>query len=186
MYLRFCNKLAKVLSVFTGILLIVVLLCSVMNIIFRNILSISFLVIDVFSKLAFVWMIFIGASVVYYNVDHLKMDFFSGKFPEKMKKIVDFITIFLSLVLLLIMLIYGINVSLIRMTIPFEQYKTIPTGYLYLSLPVSAFIMIIFTVAHFIRLIKTGQMAEIVEIDQEELRKQEQEIKEGIEAFRQM
>lgn len=186
MYLRICDKLSKVLATITGLLMVVVLGCSILNIVFRNILSISVLIMDVISKLSFIWMIFIGISVVYYNGDHLKMDFLSMHFSKKMTKIMSYFTIVITSILLVIMVIHGFKVSSIRMTIPFEAYKSIPTGYMYMALPFSAILMLIFTAGHLVRLITTGSMFPKVEISEEELKKQEDEIKEGIEAFKSM
>ncbi len=186
MYGKFCKKMADILSIITGVLLVIVLLLAVSDIIFRNILSLSILIVDVFSQLAFVWMVFLGSTVVFYHSDHLKMDFFSGHFNPKMKKIMDYITLILGLILLVVMLFYGLKVVSIRMTIPFEAFKGIPTGYLYLSLPVAAFIMILFSFDLFHRVHITGTMEEVKIVDEEELKKQESEIKEGIEAFHSM
>ncbi|MGN0906851.1 MAG: TRAP transporter small permease [Bullifex sp.] len=185
-YRAFCDRLDKILSVICGLLLIVVFFVSVANILLRNILKISWLFSAVLSKMSFVYMVFIGVAVVYYRCDHLKMDFISSKFPRKMKTVVNWMTIVITVILLAVMLVYGINIAKVRMTIPFESYKKIPTGWMYLAVPVGALLMMVFTVEHIITLVKTGEMKHEEKPDEELLRKQEEEIREGIKEMKEM
>jgi TRAP-type C4-dicarboxylate transport system permease small subunit len=141
-----------------GVLLILVLSLSGLNIILRNIFSVSWLIIEVMQKLSFIWMIFIGIAVVFYHGDHLKMDFFSTKFSPKVKLIVDWLSWCSTLTILIVMIYYGFIVTKVRMTIPFETYKSVPTGWLYIAVPVSAILMLLFSVDHLARLIKTGSL----------------------------
>lgn len=181
-----CDKLDNILSFICGLLLIVVFCVSVLNILLRNILKISWLFSAVLSKMSFVYMVFLGAAVVYYRCDHLKMDFISNKFPRKMKVVVNWITIVVTTILLIVMLIYGINISKVRMTIPFESYKKIPTGWMYLAVPVGAIFMLIFTIEHIINLCKTGEIKHKAIIDEELIKKQKEEIEEGIREMKEM
>ena len=185
MYQTFCKKLSAILAIITGSLLIGVLSISMLNIVLRNIFSVSWLVLDVLSKLMFVWMIFFGTSVVYFHADHLKMDFFSMKFPPKVKKLFAYLFSLISLIVLLVMLVYGIEISRVRMSIPFESYKAIPTGLLFASLPVCAVLMIIFTIGHFQNLRRIGSVVEISN-NSNELDIDEQEVLKGIEGLSSM
>lgn len=185
MYQTFCKKLSAVLAIITGSLLIGVLSISMLNIVLRNIFSVSWLILDVISKLMFVWMIFFGTSVVYFHADHLKMDFFSMKFPPKVKKLFEYLFSIVSLLLLLVMLVYGMEISRVRMSIPFESYKAIPTGLLFASLPICAVLMILFTIGHFQNLHTTGSIVEKSN-NSDELKIDEQEDLKGIEGLSSM
>ncbi len=182
MYQLFCKRLSAILATLTGLLLTGVLGISMLNILLRNVFSVSWLILDVFSKLMFVWMIFIGTSVVYFHADHLKMDFFSMKFSPKAKKVFDYVFLTVSMLLLLVMLVYGIEISRVRMSIPFESYKGIPTGFLFASLPACSILMILFTVGHFQQLHRTGSIVEKPE-GSDSLALDEEEILKGIEEF---
>lgn len=186
MYSKICRKTVDILAIITGSLLIGVLSLSMLNILLRNVFAVSWLIIDVIIKLMFVWMIFIGATVVYFHLDHLKMDFFSRKFSKRAKKLLELISALFSLGLFGVMGVYGVNVMMIRMTIPFESYKAIPTGYLYLSVPVCAVIMILFTIDHLFRLFKYGTVDEPVLVSEEELHRLEKEVEKGIEELKTM
>ncbi len=185
MYQTFCKKLSSLLANITGLLLTGVLGISMLNILLRNVFSVSWLILDVFSKMMFVWMIFIGTSVVYFHADHLKMDFFSMKFSPKVKKFFEYLFSTVSLVLLSVMLVYGLEISRVRMSIPFESYKAVPTGLLFLSLPVCAVFMILFTFAHFQNLHKTGNVVEKAS-NSGELDIDEEEVLKGIEGLSSM
>lgn len=159
-YHEICSRIASFLAIVTGVLLTGVLGISIINILLRNVLSISWLAADVLLKMMFVWMVFIGASVAYFRHDHLKMDFLSNLLPKRIGKITSLLFIVISIALLMVMVIYGWNISMVRMTIPFETNKAIPTGYLYLSVPTCALIMIAFSIDHLILLFRkdeTGQ-----------------------------
>ncbi|MDT4763351.1 TRAP transporter small permease subunit [Sphaerochaeta sp. PS] len=187
MYHTFCKRLSALLANITGLLLTGVLGLSMLNILLRNVFSVSWLILDVILKLMFVWMIFIGSSVVYFHGDHLKMDFFSMRFSPKVKKVFGYIFSSVSMLLLLVMLVYGLEVSRVRMSIPFEAYKAIPTGFLFASLPVCSVLMMLFTVEHLQQLYKQGSIAEEKEggvID--ELVTKEEEILKGIEELSSM
>ncbi len=186
MYSNFCKKLAGILSILTGALLIGVLALSMLNIILRNVLSISWLMGDVLLKLMFVWLIFLGSSVVLYQCDHLKMDFFSRKFSPRMTRIVAYAGTILTMGLLAILIFYGLKVTSIRMSIPFESYKLIPTGYLFLSLPVCAVMMMVFCVDHLLKLKKFGTIKEPSLIEKEVLEREKEETDEGIRALKNM
>ncbi|HSK67916.1 MAG TPA: TRAP transporter small permease subunit [Candidatus Limnocylindria bacterium] len=153
---RFCRLLSKILTVVAGALFTGVLALSVVNILLRNVLMVSWMSSDVLMRMMFVWMIFLGACAAYYHADHLKMDFLSRKFRGGAKTALEAALILVSLALLGVMVVYGFNVANVRMTIPFESNKAVPSGYLYLALPVSAIIMIVFTLNQAARLMRRG------------------------------
>ena len=185
-YQKFCKKLSNVLSVITGILLFVVFVIQVTNIICRNIHSISVLILQVVSKMSLVLMIYNGACVLYYKGDHLVMDFLNNLFSKNVKKAINWITIVITLLLLVVMVVYGISISMTRMTIPFESSKAVPTGWMYLAVPFAGFVMILFTFDHVIRMVKEGIMYEPEVVSKEEKEKEEQEIREGISELKHM
>ncbi len=159
MYHAACKKLSALLSVIAGLLFTGVLAVSAVNIILRNVLFVSWLSAATLLKMMFVWMVFIGASAAYHNLDHLKMDFFSRRFSKRTERASGFLFLALSLTLLAVMAVYGFNISMVRMSIPFETDKAVPTGYLYLSVPVCALVMILFTFDHLFSLIRYGRLS---------------------------
>ncbi len=186
-YRLFCNKLSEVLSYIAGALLTVVFLTSAANIVLRNIFNYSWLFSQALLKITFVWMVFIGVAVMDFRTEHLKMDFLSNKFSPKMTTVVDWATIAIKFTILAIMIFYGFKVTKLRMSIPFPTYKKLGTGWMYLSIPVSAILMVIFSVDHIGRLIRKGTIKEKTEEKTaEEIKKEEEEIAESIKELKEM
>ena len=186
-YRLFCNKLSEVLSYIAGALLTVVFLTSAANIVLRNIFNYSWLFSQALLKITFVWMVFIGVAVMDFRTEHLKMDFLSNKFSPKMTTVVDWATMAIKFTILAIMIFYGFKVTKLRMSIPFPTYKKLGTGWMYLSIPVSAILMVIFSIDHIGRLIRKGTIKEKTEEKTaEEIKKEEEEIAESIKELKEM
>ena len=133
------------MTMYTGALFFGVLLITVTNIVLRNVLSVSWLFMDGLLRLLFIWMVFSGTAVLYYRNDHLVMDFFSGKFSPKMARRIDMIQQLLFLVFMAILVFYGMQITKVRMGIPFETWD-LPTGYAYVAVPVNALLMGLFCI----------------------------------------
>jgi TRAP-type C4-dicarboxylate transport system permease small subunit len=145
MFSNILKKIVSIMTRITGFLFLVVLLVTVTNILLRNVLSVSWLFMSGLLRLSFIWMVFTGTAVLYYNNDHLIMDFFSGKFSVKWHKIVDVFEQILFLLFCAVLVFYGIQVTKVRMGIPFETWK-VPTGYAFVAVPVNGFIMALFSI----------------------------------------
>jgi TRAP-type C4-dicarboxylate transport system permease small subunit len=145
MFSNILKKIVSIMTRITGFLFFVVLLVTVTNILLRNVLSVSWLFMSGLLRLSFIWMVFTGTAVLYYNNDHLIMDFFSGKFSVKWHKIVDVFEQILFLLFCAVLVFYGIQVTKVRMGIPFETWK-VPTGYAFVAVPVNGFIMALFSI----------------------------------------
>lgn len=186
-YRLFCNKLSLVLSYIAGGLLTIVFLTSAANIVLRNIFNYAWLFSQALLKISFVWMVFLGVAVMDFRTEHLKMDFLSNKFSTNMTRIVDWATMVIKFIVLGIMIVYGFKVTKLRMSIPFPTYKKLGTGWMYLSIPVSAIMMVIFSVDHIGRLVRNGTIKEKTEErTEEEIKKEEQEIAESIKELKEM
>jgi len=139
------------MTMYTGALFFGVLLITVTNIVLRNVLSVSWLFMDGLLRLLFIWMVFSGTAVLYYRNDHLVMDFFSGKFSPRMARNIDMIQQLLFLVFMGILVFYGLQITKVRMGIPFETWN-LPTGYAYVAVPVNALLMGLFCIEKIITL----------------------------------
>ncbi|MGD1832589.1 MAG: TRAP transporter small permease [Sphaerochaetaceae bacterium] len=151
MYSRILKKIESIMVKLTGLLFFCILCITVTNIVLRNVLGVSWLFMDGLLRLMFIWMVFLGSSILFYRNDHLIMNFFSDKFSDRAFVIVDMLQHVLFLLFMGILVYYGIHVTSIRMTIPFETWD-LPTGYAYMSVPVNAVIMALFAVEKIIYL----------------------------------
>ncbi len=186
-YKSFCDTLVNILSYIAGILLTIVFLVSAANIILRNVFNYSWLFSQALLKITFVWMVFLGVAVMDYKTEHLKMDFLSNKFSPRMTAIVDGATMIVKLIILAILIVFGFKVTRLRMSIPFPTYKKLGTGWMYLSIPVSAILMVLFSVNQIRNLFRTGTIKEKAkERSAEEIKKEEAEIAESIKELKEM
>ncbi len=145
MFGRIMKRCESIMTMYTGALFFGVLLITVTNIVLRNVLGVSWLFMDGLLRLLFIWMVFSGTAVLYYRNDHLVMDFFSGKFSPRMARRIDLIQQLLFLVFMAILVFYGMQITKVRMGIPFETWD-LPTGYAYVAVPVNALLMSLFCI----------------------------------------
>ena len=120
----------KRIELLVGVLFITLFLLNILKISLRYFWGISWLWIPDFSRLVFIWAIFLGASVLYARREHLKMDFFVNKMKESTWGKLSLLIYLCLAIFLFILIIEGFKVSIIMMRITFDMWD-IPTGYSY-------------------------------------------------------
>lgn len=142
---KMVDYMVKKIEWLVGILFVTLFLLNILRIGLRYFWGVSWLWVPDFSRLIFIWAIFLGASVLYARREHLEMDFFVNRMKESMwEKLSLFID--LSMTIFFIILIFeGFKISKIRMRIPFDMWD-IPTGYAYAAVPICSAFMFIMTI----------------------------------------
>ncbi len=142
---KMVDYMVKKIEWLVGVLFVTLFLLNILRIGLRYFWGVSWLWVPDFSRLIFIWAIFLGASVLYARREHLEMDFFVNKMKESMwEKLSLFID--LSMTNFFIILIFeGFKISKIRMRIPFDMWD-IPTGYAYAAVPICSALMFIMTI----------------------------------------
>lgn len=142
---KMVDYMVKKIEWLVGILFVTLFLLNILRIGLRYFWGVSWLWVPDFSRLIFIWAIFLGASVLYARREHLEMDFFVNRMKESMwEKLSLFID--LSMTIFFIILIFeGFKISKIRMRIPFDMWD-IPTGYAYAAVPICSALMFIMTI----------------------------------------
>ncbi len=135
----------KVFPWIAGALFSLLFVLNVVRITARTLWGASYIWMPDFSRLLFVWIVFIGATAVYAAKDHLVMDFVVTKFPAAFRRALDFSLKILMLVFLSVLVHQGFIVSRTRMRIPYDMWD-VPTGYAYMALPAMAAVMLLLTV----------------------------------------
>lgn len=90
-------------------------------------------------------MVFLGASVLVGQHEHLVMDFLVSKMKPTSRRMLDLLIQICQIGFFVVMVIGGIPVAKVRMRVPFDTWD-FPTGWAYLAVPVCAVIMIIFSI----------------------------------------
>jgi TRAP-type C4-dicarboxylate transport system permease small subunit len=129
---------------FTGTLFLALFLLNILRIFLRYFLGVAWLWEPDFSRLLFIWIVFIGATVLYVGKGHLMVDFFLNRMKSKTRERMHFIIDLVTTLFLFVLVLKGIEVTRVRMRIPFDTWD-LPTGYAYMAVPICGAIMIIAT-----------------------------------------
>ncbi len=140
---KFMTCLLRVVQFLAGGLFTAVFLTSFTRILLRNLVGITWFWMDGFSRMTFIWTVFLGATALYATDDHLVMNYFVAKIKPKTKRKLDLIINLVFLVLTVVIIFYGSLVFKVRMRIPYTHWN-VPTGYAYLAAPVCGLLMFIF------------------------------------------
>jgi TRAP-type C4-dicarboxylate transport system permease small subunit len=137
-------RAAGSLEWFAGTLFLALFLLNMLRIFLRYFLGVAWLWEPDFSRLLFIWIVFIGATVLYVEKGHLMVDFFLTRMQPKTRARMHFIIDLVTAIFLVVLVLKGIEVTKVRMRIPFDTWD-LPTGYAYMAVPICAAVMIIVT-----------------------------------------
>lgn len=129
---------------FTGTLFLALFLLNILRIFLRYFLGVAWLWEPDFSRLLFIWIVFIGATVLYAGKGHLVVDYFLNRLQLKTREHMHFMIDLMTVIFLVVLVLKGIEVTKVRMRIPFDTWD-LPTGYAYIAVPICGAIMIIVT-----------------------------------------
>jgi TRAP-type transport system small permease protein len=127
---------------FTGTLFLALFLLNILRIFLRYFFGVAWLWEPDFSRLLFIWIVFIGATVLYVGKGHLVADYFLSRMQLKTRERMHFMIDLMTAIFLAVLVLKGIEVTKVRMRIPFDTWD-LPTGYAYMAVPICGAIMII-------------------------------------------
>jgi TRAP-type C4-dicarboxylate transport system permease small subunit len=128
----------------TGTLFLALFLLNILRIFLRYFLGVAWLWEPDFSRLLFIWIVFIGATVLYVGKGHLVVDYFLNHMQPKTRERMHFVIDLVTVIFLVVLVLKGIEVTKVRMRIPFDTWD-LPTGYAYLAVPICSAIMTVVT-----------------------------------------
>jgi len=143
------SKLARMIEKTNGALLAIIVILLFLQITSRSINISSFLWAGEAALWIFVWMVFLGAAVLFHKKEHMIVDiieyFLHGKTKEKVEKALAKIIKMISWVFLVIVFYYSM---LFTISVANQYAVSFRLSRLYLSaaLPVSIIIMLIFEI----------------------------------------
>ena len=135
-----------------------VMLCILTQVFFRYVLKNPLVWIEELTRSLFIWMVFMGTAVAHQQMKHPNIDIFFRKiFKNKTEKVARIIADTILLVFLVLLLIYGANLTQALKFIKLPTSK-VSLLYLYICIPISAFVMminqIVFLIKDFVPQIK--------------------------------
>jgi TRAP-type C4-dicarboxylate transport system permease small subunit len=136
--------MAESLEWFVGGLFLALFLLNILRIALRYFFGVAWLWEPDFSRLLFIWIVFIGATVLYVGKGHLVVDYFLNQMQTMNRERMHFVIDLVTLIFLVVLFLKGIEVTKVRMRIPFDTWD-LPTGYAYIAVPICSAIMTIVT-----------------------------------------
>lgn len=140
---RLFANLLKGVQISAGIFFTLLFTVNILRILLRNFFGITWFWIPGFSRLVFIWTVFLATTALYVTDDHLIMDFFINKMQTGRKRKLHIFINFVFLVFVLVLITYGFMVFQVRMRVPYTSWN-FPTGYAYLAVPVCGILMLFF------------------------------------------
>jgi TRAP-type transport system small permease protein len=147
------DTIARALEVVLALLFLALFLVTMLNIVLRNLGGVAWMWIPAFSRLTFIWIVFLGLALAYRRGDHLVVDALVGRLRARARWAVTLVIHGLLLPFALMMLVYGRDVAAVRMRVRFDTWHW-PTGWAYAAVPVAAVLLLAFVVE---RLVITAQ-----------------------------
>jgi len=136
-------RLLRGVQISAGLFFMILFAVNILRILLRNFAGITWFWIPGFSRLVFIWTVFLGTTALYATDDHLLMDFFVNKMRSATRRRLDIFIHLVFLVFVVCLVVYGFMVFRVRMNIPYTSWN-FPTGYAYLAVPVCGILMLIF------------------------------------------
>ncbi|CAM5199864.1 TRAP-type C4-dicarboxylate transport system permease small subunit OS=Ureibacillus acetophenoni OX=614649 GN=SAMN05877842_107133 PE=3 SV=1 [Ureibacillus acetophenoni] len=146
------NLITKVVAMLCVVAMVLVVF---MQIVSRNLFSYSFPWVEELSKYLMIAVIFLGAGIGVQYGSHINIDVLFNRLSNKVKKYMQIMISILSIIFLMILLIYGIDVSN-RTMVQSSTSLGIPMGVFYYVIPIGAALFIINIIDYTISSLKTG------------------------------
>lgn len=154
------DKLEKIILWILAILFTVMVIAFFYQIVLRFIFESGNPWAEELTRYTLIWMSMLGSAVATRRGRNMDVDFVVKRMPKTMKTINSIITKALIIGFLLVIIIYGINL----VSITFKQLSSglrIPMAYMYASVPVGGFLMLLFTIEVIINDIKSRNIKEV-------------------------
>jgi len=137
------NKILKYVLVFTFLLLIITVLLQVFS---RYALTVTIPWTEDGARLILIFVTFLGAAVALRDNEHIAITFLFKKIPTKYK---NYVSIFFNLIILFFLIFFikgSLEMTFMNWILPVVSFPKLKIGYVYLILPISAFLMVYFLI----------------------------------------
>jgi TRAP-type C4-dicarboxylate transport system permease small subunit len=105
------------------------------------------------ARYAFVWMVFLGASIGVKKHTHFSLTFIIDKFPAFLKKFINIFITSLIFIAIIVMLIQGTRYTLFTGLKSSAPHLGISMAFVFSAIPVSALLMLLYLVVDIKKLI---------------------------------
>ena len=143
----------SILMKLLSLIIVAIAVIVIISVALRYLFGISYVWLQELIVFMFIFTTFFGSVVAYKRNEHLSIDIFYRKFPEKIKR---------GLNILFNLLVFYLNFQIIRVSLKWIDRvgnvvtpgMRIPMSYIYIILPISSVIMSIYVFADIVQKIK--------------------------------
>jgi C4-dicarboxylate transporter DctQ subunit len=139
-----CDVIEKVLNVVIIVLLMAMTIVIFYQVVLRYGFQSSNIWAEEFARYAFIWVVLLGSACAIRRYQHIRIDFAFNAMPPSMRKFVELFNYTAIAVFLAVLAWYGVAISM-RTGNQISAGLHIPMSLMYLSIPISAAIMLLFT-----------------------------------------
>src|SRR5690625_3729423 len=144
-----------------GIALMIVTFLLFINIILRFFFSSGITWAEEFIRYSIIWITFIGASVCFQRGSHIAVDLLIDFVPKKMKKLLATIIHLLSIVFMIFIIIYGIELVVFsKETGHLAAALQIEMYWIYLAMPVGAALSLVQIIIQTVNTLRKSEQAQ--------------------------
>lgn len=146
-FVTLCEILDRFITRLIGMTLGLIVLVMLLAVWSRYVMNDPISWTEQLSRILFVWVTFLGTAVLYRQIQHISIDYFTSLMPSRLARIIRLMNEAAMFLLFLVLLVYGAR--LVRSTLS-QTYGAldISPAVFYAAAPVSAGLMLLFWLEH--------------------------------------
>jgi TRAP-type C4-dicarboxylate transport system permease small subunit len=137
----FFKNIEEIVSSF----LFIIMCVSVALGVFARFFDLAFVWTDELARYTFIWSVLLGSVVAFKHKKHIAIDLIGNAFPKSINQLIYVLIHVVLLILFFTLVRYGWTLTLQTWNVPTTSLQ-IPTGLVYLSVPLSCFLLILYTI----------------------------------------
>ncbi len=156
---RVGQALARVIEVLVGFIFCLILIFSLLEVISRYFTGHSLVWVVESNRFLFIWLVFLAAAACFYRRLHFRVVLLARALSPRMRPRLEVGIDLVSLVFAAILLVQSVHI-VSRTTVQRSPALLIPMSYVYLVVPLSAALMIVFILLHWAEALAAGSLRE--------------------------
>ena len=140
------KKIEKILESITAVILLVMLICCLLQVLFRFVLHIPAPITEEFARMGYIWMVFLTLPLLEAKNEQLKVTFFFDKIPMAIRAVLYWV-ISVAYVVLLVFTAYGaVRYYESASTLTFASVRWLLMSYQYIPVMIGCVLGILFII----------------------------------------
>jgi TRAP-type C4-dicarboxylate transport system permease small subunit len=147
------KSIEKSLTHIGAFLFMIILFLAFIGVFFRYVLNDSIIWAEEIIRYSFIWMFFLCLPEVTRTGAHISLDYIPSHVHGITKKVIDIAIEIINDIFLLIIIIYGVKITIINMAQGSPALQ-IPYAYIYFAIPVGGTLMLLSSIQRVYKIIK--------------------------------